>query len=144
MCTVEKGVVFMGVAFRELPGGAPGGDYLSRAIVDCRGAPTTDTAFMGLTSRRWITIAGTVAHRRPGTQPAYAGCGSTSLQLRGHTERWRTSANNSGLGTTVVKPPRKAVRDLPDRSGSKDSRRGPSRQVSSACSPGHVRRSSSR
>jgi hypothetical protein len=40
----------MGVAFRELPGGAPG-DYLSRTIVDCRGAPT-DTAFMGLTSCR--------------------------------------------------------------------------------------------
>ena len=30
--------------------GAPGDDYLSRAIVDCRGAPTMDTAFMGLTS----------------------------------------------------------------------------------------------
>ena len=46
-CRVEKGVVFMGVAFRELPGGRSGGDYLSRAIVDCRGAPTVDTAFMG-------------------------------------------------------------------------------------------------
>ena len=43
--------------------GAPGGDYLSRAIVDCRGAPTADTAFMGLTSCRWITIAGTIADR---------------------------------------------------------------------------------
>jgi hypothetical protein len=53
----------MGVAFRELPIGAPGGDYLSRAIVDCRGAPT-DIAFTGLTSCRWITIAGTLAHRR--------------------------------------------------------------------------------
>ena len=56
----------MGVAFRELPGGAPGVDYLSRAIVDCRGAPTADTAFMGLTSCRWITIAGTIARRRRG------------------------------------------------------------------------------
>src|SRR5580658_3438308 len=50
--------------------GAPGGDYLSRAIVDCRGAPTADTAFMGLTSCRWITIAGTLARRRRGAQPA--------------------------------------------------------------------------
>jgi hypothetical protein len=38
--------------------GAPGGDYLSRAIVNCKGAPTTDTAFMGLTSCRLITITG--------------------------------------------------------------------------------------
>jgi hypothetical protein len=43
--------------------GAPGGDYLSRGIVDCRGAPT-DTAFMGLTSCRRITIANTLARRR--------------------------------------------------------------------------------
>jgi hypothetical protein len=42
----------MGVAFREMPGGAPGGDYFSRVIVGCRGAPITDTAFMGLTSCR--------------------------------------------------------------------------------------------
>jgi len=51
-CGVEEGVVFMGVALRELRGGAPSGDYLSRAIVDCRGAPTADTAYMGLTSCR--------------------------------------------------------------------------------------------
>ena len=44
--------------------GAPGGDYLSRAIVDCREAPTVDTAFMGLTSCRRITIAKTLAQRR--------------------------------------------------------------------------------
>ena len=44
--------------------GAPSGDYLSRAIVDCRGAPTVDTAFMGLTSFRRITIARTLAHGR--------------------------------------------------------------------------------
>lgn len=30
--------------------GAPGGDYRSRAIVHWRGAPTVDSAFMGLTS----------------------------------------------------------------------------------------------
>ena len=53
----------MGVAFRDCLAGAPGGDYLSRAIVDCRGAPTADTAFMGLTSCRWITIATTLARR---------------------------------------------------------------------------------
>src|SRR3954453_20804706 len=59
----------MGVAFRELPGGAPDCDYLSRAIVHCREAPITDAAFMGLTSRRRITIGGTIAHRRCGAQP---------------------------------------------------------------------------
>ena len=53
---VEEGVVFTGVAFRELRVGAPNGDYLSRAIVDCRGAPSADTAFMGLTSCRRVTI----------------------------------------------------------------------------------------
>jgi hypothetical protein len=36
------------VAYR----GAPNGDYLSREIVDCTGAPTADTADMGLTSCR--------------------------------------------------------------------------------------------
>ena len=35
------------VAFASCLAGAPGGDYLSRAIVDCSGAPTADTAFMG-------------------------------------------------------------------------------------------------
>src|SRR5256885_229994 len=35
----EEGVVSMGVAFREWLSGAPGGDYLSREIVDCGGAP---------------------------------------------------------------------------------------------------------
>jgi hypothetical protein len=40
----------MGVAFREVPSGAPGDGYLSRTIVDGRGAPIADTAFMGLTS----------------------------------------------------------------------------------------------
>jgi hypothetical protein len=49
---VEEGVVFIGVAFRGLREGAPGDDYLSRAIVDCGGAPTVDTADMGLTSCR--------------------------------------------------------------------------------------------
>jgi hypothetical protein len=73
-CKVEEGVVFMGVPFANCLSGAPGGDYLSRAIVDCRGAPTADTAFMGLTSCRWITIAGTLAGRRRGAQPHYAGC----------------------------------------------------------------------
>jgi hypothetical protein len=49
---VGEGVVFMGVAFRELPVGAlPVGDYLSRAIVDCRGAPTANV-YMGLTPCR--------------------------------------------------------------------------------------------
>ena len=33
--------------FASCLAGAPGGDYLSRAIVDCSGAHTADTAFMG-------------------------------------------------------------------------------------------------
>ena len=53
----EEGVVFMGVALRSLCVGRSGGGYLSRAILHCRGAPTVDTAFMGLTSCRWITDA---------------------------------------------------------------------------------------
>ncbi|GAA4405729.1 hypothetical protein GCM10023147_49020 [Tsukamurella soli] len=48
----EEDVVFMGVAFRDRLSGAPDVDYDSRAIVNCGGAPTADTAFMGLTSRR--------------------------------------------------------------------------------------------
>ena len=36
--------------------GAPDGDYLSRVIVNRRGAPIADIAFMGLTSCRRITI----------------------------------------------------------------------------------------
>jgi hypothetical protein len=50
--------------FANCLAGAPGGDYLSRAIVDRGGAPTADTAFMGLTSCRRVTIAGTLTHRR--------------------------------------------------------------------------------
>ena len=60
----------MGAAFREVAGGAPVGDYLSRAIVGGRGAPAVDTAFIGLTSCRWITIAKTLARRRRFAQPA--------------------------------------------------------------------------
>ena len=45
--------------FANCVAGAPSGDWPSRAIVDCRGAPATDTAFMGVTSCRRITIAGT-------------------------------------------------------------------------------------
>jgi hypothetical protein len=51
----------MGVPFAMCLAGAPGGDYLSRAIVKCSGAPTVDTAFMGLTSCGRITIAKTLA-----------------------------------------------------------------------------------
>jgi hypothetical protein len=68
--------------FANCLAGAPGGDYLSRGIVDCRGAPTADTAFMGLTSCRWITITGTIAHRRRGVQP-----GSSRLPCRWQTHR---------------------------------------------------------
>ena len=60
--------------FANCLAGAPGSDYLSRGIVDCRGAPTADTAFMGLTSCRWITITGTIAHRVRGAQADKAGC----------------------------------------------------------------------
>ena len=46
--------------------GAPNCDYLSRAILPCGGAPITDTAYMGLTSCRRITITGMIAHPRRG------------------------------------------------------------------------------
>ena len=36
--------------FAGCPSSTPSGDYLSRAIVDCGGAPIADTAYMGLTS----------------------------------------------------------------------------------------------
>jgi hypothetical protein len=38
--------------------------------VKCSGAPIADTAFMGLTSCRWITIARTLARRQRVAQPA--------------------------------------------------------------------------
>src|SRR5271157_5260032 len=82
MCGVEEGVVFMGVAFRGCLSGAPSCDYLSRAIMPCGGAPITDTAFMGLTSSRWITIASTLARRRRVVQPA-----SCRLPCRCRTRR---------------------------------------------------------
>ena len=44
--------------------GAPRGDYLSRAIVVCRGALTVDVAFMSHTSYHRVTIARMLAHRR--------------------------------------------------------------------------------
>ena len=44
--------------------GPPSGDYLSRPIVDCGGAPIADTADMGLTSCVEIAIAETLAGRR--------------------------------------------------------------------------------
>lgn len=58
--------------FANCLSGAPGGDYLSRAIVGGRGAPTADTAFMGLTSCRQITITSNVA------TPSGAGSPSTA------------------------------------------------------------------
>jgi hypothetical protein len=39
-----------------------------------QGAPTADTAYMGLTSRRWITITGTIAYLRPLRNRHQAGC----------------------------------------------------------------------
>ena len=54
----------MGVAFRELPDGRSRWRLTQPRIVACRGAPTADTAFMGLTCCRWITIAKMLARRR--------------------------------------------------------------------------------
>jgi hypothetical protein len=68
--------------FADCLSGAPSCDYLSRAIVPCRGAPITDTAYMGLTSCRWITITGMVAHPRRGAQSA-----SSRLPCRCRTRR---------------------------------------------------------
>jgi hypothetical protein len=80
-CGGEEGVVFMGVAFRELPGGRSGGDYLSRAIVDCKGAPMRILRSLGLTSCRWITIAGTLA--RPATPPPGGPPGRSPVRAAG-------------------------------------------------------------
>jgi hypothetical protein len=71
----------MGVAFRELRVGAPGGDYFSRAIVDCQGAPIVDTAFMGLTSWRLITMVSTVTRGRRGAQSTSSSVMGTNLNL---------------------------------------------------------------
>ena len=81
MCGVEEGVVFMGVAFRGCLSGAPSCDYLSRAIMPCGGAPITDTAFMGLTSCRWITIASTLARRDALCSRHHAGADTLRLVI---------------------------------------------------------------
>ena len=69
MRRVEEGVVFMGVAFRELPVGRSRWRLPQSRDRGLRGAPTAD-AFMGVTSCRWITIAERLARRRRATQPA--------------------------------------------------------------------------
>lgn len=61
--------------------GAPGGDYLSRAIVNCRGAPTMDTAFMGLTSCRKITISRKLPRSRRGAPRVSCPAASTTVPL---------------------------------------------------------------
>src|SRR3954470_17397021 len=48
--------------------GAPGSDYAGRTTAGCWGAPTSDAAFMGLTSCRWIKVTGMIAHWRLGAQ----------------------------------------------------------------------------
>ena len=59
---VEKVLCSWESPFADCLSSAPNCDYLSRTIVPCRGAPITDTAYMGLTSCRWITITGMIAH----------------------------------------------------------------------------------
>jgi hypothetical protein len=79
--------------------GAPSGDYLSRAIVDCRGAPTVDTAFMGLTSFRRITIARTLAHRR---DECAIGIMPTAVSLSNTPP---TTTPSTAMGQLSDKPP---------------------------------------
>jgi hypothetical protein len=67
--------------------GAPTGDYLSRAIVDGGGAPITDTAFMGLTSCRQITINGDVS--TPGDAAGRHHASAVPIGDRGEHERKR-------------------------------------------------------
>jgi hypothetical protein len=78
--------------------GAPGGDYLSRAIVDCRGAPSADIAFMGLTSCRRVTIAKTLARRRQERHPSVLEREEISRGMPGTT---RTIADQLGRSATV-------------------------------------------
>src|SRR5690349_24717899 len=61
---VEEGVVFMGVAFRGLPAGRSQSRLPQSRDRVLQGAPITDTAYTGLTSCRWITITGMIAHPR--------------------------------------------------------------------------------
>jgi hypothetical protein len=60
---VEEGVVFMGVAFRGLPVGRSQLRLLQWRDRALQGSTHTDTAYMGLTSCRWITITGMIPHR---------------------------------------------------------------------------------
>jgi hypothetical protein len=78
---VEEGVCSWESPFADCLSGAPNCDYLSRAIVRCRVAPITD-AYMGLTSYRWITSTGMIAHPRRGAQSA-----SSRLPCRCRTRR---------------------------------------------------------
>jgi len=56
--------VFKGSPFTNCVSSAPGGDYLSRATLDCTGAPTVAAALMGLTSGRWIAVVWTLARNQ--------------------------------------------------------------------------------
>jgi hypothetical protein len=93
--------------------GAPGSDYLCRGIVDSGGAPIADTAFMGLTSCRLITITGKLP-RQPAVHNGICGTGAplpTSACLK--RPRFSTSGSNGG----AVTAPRHRIRLLPGSSG---------------------------
>jgi hypothetical protein len=157
--------------FANCLSGAPGGDYLSRAIVDCRGAPTVDTAFMGLTSCRRITIAKTLAQRRrecaidimptavslsnaPPTATPSSVMGhfpptaaiTARLWLLGYSTRTRAASAARSLKEhqTVFRP----VKEIPDSSslyrGGIVTTENPVRHITPSCCCGLVRRSGSR
>jgi len=54
--------------FADCLSGAPGGDYLSRAIVPCREHPLRILRTWVSPPCRWITITGMIAHPRCGAQ----------------------------------------------------------------------------
>jgi transposase-like protein len=101
--------------FANCLSGAPGGDYLSRAIVDCRGAPTADTAFMGLTSCRWITIAGTLTRRRRAAQREW--CPDNSLPIAQVAREFGVSGTTPAFWVKAYRQQlaRRPLRDLSDQ-----------------------------
>jgi hypothetical protein len=70
--------------FANCVSGAPGGDYRSRAVLSCTGAPIAVTAFMGLTSCRWngITEKVTRPRRQPPTAPLSSVVSSGALATK--------------------------------------------------------------
>jgi len=98
-CGVEGGVVFMGVAFHELPVRRSRWRLLQSRDFDVQGSAHCGYSVHGsLTSCRWITIAGTIARQQRCAQPSSrtpgSGCGTASTRRSG---RAGSDAARSGV-----------------------------------------------